>query len=110
MMTLRLNVTSMPFVGAKEKSLNAITLSLHLPCPQEEAVAAVRGRVAGERVLARLLVDEDRGRVLAAVVDAVAVAAHVPVEGVVYDPVTARSVHAEPQAAVEAEVVAPDLA
>ena len=58
-----------------------------LPRPEEKAIATVCGAVVGNNIVIALLVKQDAGRILTAVVFAMAIAAYVPVEAVVHDPV-----------------------
>ncbi len=78
--------------------------------PEEKAIAAVGGAVPGDDVVAGLLVHQNRRRVLAAVVDALAVAAHVEVQAVVHDAVAGAAVHADADGAVERDAAAVDHA
>ena len=75
----------------------------------EEAVAAVRHRVLGEDVLVVLLEHEDPGRILPAVVDAMAVAADAEIDGVAADDVARAPPQGDAPAGVEREVVVVDL-
>ncbi len=77
--------------------------------PEEEPVAAVGHGVPRDDVPAALLEHEEAGRVLAAAVPAVRVAAHVVVDAVAHEHVVARAVHADAEPGVEREdVVAHD--
>src|SRR5262249_17191930 len=76
--------------------------------PQEESIAAMRGRVEVHDVLGRLLEEEQVGRILAATIEAMAVAADIVVQSVALDVVARAPVEADAESRVEAEIVALD--
>ena len=63
-----------------------------LPRPEEEAVAGMGGGIVSEDVVAALLVAKDTGRILPPAVEAMAIAAHVPIQAVVHHPVVAGAI------------------
>ena len=71
----------------------------------EDAVAAVGDRVLDDDVVAALLEHEQAGRVLPAVVHAVAVAAHTEIEGISRDDVPATAPHGETPSGKERAIV-----
>ena len=97
-------------VPVEEVVVGAAGAAVHraLTRPQEYAVAAVGDGVVGDDVPRALLVHQQPGRILAATVEAVAVAPHVEVNAVVHDPVAARAVERDARARVEREVVVRD--
>jgi len=76
--------------------------------PEKEAVTAVGDRVVGNHVATALLVYQEAGGVLAAVVEAVAVTADAPVDPVVHHFAVGDAIQADAEARQEREVVVPD--
>ena len=98
-------------VGVEHVVVRAPLARVHggLAGPEEEAVAAVRHGIEGHDVPVALLVDEDAGRILTAVVEPLAVAADAEVDLVVLDRAAAGAIEPDADSRQEREVVVPDF-
>ena len=77
--------------------------------PEEQPVPGVGHRIVGDDVAGALLIEQQRRRVLAPVVNPVAIPANGVVDPVVHDPVVGGAVESDPEPGEVGKIVVPDL-